>query len=137
MVIDGGGVASASNQVPYLAEAYAAMGYGLILPTASDTEYGVPEAFRNAGIAVLERPAAGSAGPLPTHVLEIAGWKVVVIVGPDEPDADPEFLAGRYVAQAPPPGEGQRPQPAAAVPQAPSGHPPSDRRESPREPSHP
>jgi len=94
------------------------MGYGLILPTRADAEYGVPEAFGAAGIAVVERPTAGSGGPLPTHVLEVAGWKVVVIVGPDEPDADPEFLAARYVAQAPPPGDSQ---PGAAVPHSQPG----------------
>jgi hypothetical protein len=90
VVLDGGGVLKQGIEAPYFAEAYAYMGYKLVLPAGADltekTADGLTLAdeLRARGVEVLDRDQAPADGPLPSKLLDAGnGWQVLVLAGPD------------------------------------------------------
>ncbi|HQK95995.1 MAG TPA: hypothetical protein PLD23_21045, partial [Armatimonadota bacterium] len=90
VVLDGGSVVTSASQSPYFAEAYAAMRYSLVIPSQADVTArdgdgnGLSEALNALGVAVLARPIADAADPLPSAAIDVAqGWRLLALAAPE------------------------------------------------------
>jgi len=82
------------------------MGYRLVMLDPAEAQgrepAGVEASFREHGVQVIWRPAAGGAGPLPCWTADAGGCHLVAIAGPSGPEDAPETLAERVRATLPP-----------------------------------
>lgn len=105
--IDGGGLLTAPYQAPYFAQAYGLMGYRLLVLDPAEAQgrepAGVEASFREHGVHVIWRPAAGGTGPLPCWIADAGGSRLVAIAGPSGPEEAPGSVADRVRATVPPP----------------------------------
>jgi len=94
VAIDGGGVVTDYRQAPYFAEAYAAMGYGLVLATSTDGERLVAELAAR-GVTALQRLTPASDQALPTVPIDLADGRQLLVIASPEGAVPLPALAGR------------------------------------------